>query len=159
MSKIFIVFIGIGSLLGSTAFAGAQQMWVGNFTVQITRAENAALCNDSNPVSGGGVVFDSWARTRSVISNLCFELYVPGVTDQANLKPGQLDVFINAPHKFPARYVERRGNNYLYLINLRDLDPVLHGVSSSGNVEWEFESKIYSNYLTSEDSVLKILFR
>ncbi|OFY99971.1 MAG: hypothetical protein A2Z97_03730 [Bdellovibrionales bacterium GWB1_52_6] len=142
----------------STAFAADHPIWFGNFTVQITRADSAPPCNDANRVQDGRVEFDSWARTRSVISNFCFELYVPGATDQVEAVPGQLDVYINAPNKHSARFVEKRGNNFVYLINLRDLDPVLHGISPSGNVEREFESKIFYNGMTTENSVVKVSF-
>lgn len=133
--------------------------WVGNFTVNISRADSIPLCDDTQKIKNEFVEFDSWARTRSVVSNLCFEVYVAGITDRAELFPGELDIFVNAPHKFNARFVEKRGNNYLYMIDLRDLDPVLHGTALSGNRKQELDLTVFAKGLPLDVPPLRILFR
>lgn len=106
--------------------------WIGNTKTLITR-------DASDPCDGGGSAnsafsFDDWARQRAWISNLCFEVYQPGLTDHD--EPSlwqQLDSqlhyrFVGATtsawRTTPVNFDRRTGNNARYAINWRGIDPL-----------------------------------
>ena len=103
--------------------------WIGNAQTLITR-------DGSDPCDGGGSLasiwrFDTWARQRAGISNLCFEVYQPGLTDRDDPDLWQkLDV--NLVWRYtgqttwtttPVGFDRRVGNNARYAFTWRTLDP------------------------------------
>lgn len=79
---------------------------------------------------GDGFSFDTWARQRAAVANVCFEVYQAGVTDWDNPDIWrELDVKVFYSYNSEAflnQYVNmvyRAGNNARYAIDLRPLDP------------------------------------
>lgn len=107
----------------------AAPQWIGDVQTLIVR-------DSGDPCIGGipaaqGFGFDTWARQRAVVSNLCFAVYQPGLTDRDDPNLWQkLDVtvhwrYVGQP-TWQSTYVgfdRRVGNNARYKINLRELDP------------------------------------
>ncbi|MDQ3369318.1 MAG: DUF6209 family protein [Myxococcota bacterium] len=104
--------------------------WIGLVQSLITRGA-------SDPCEGGasasqGVQFDTWARQRAAISNLCFQVYEPGMTDRDDPELWQkLDVTMKWRYvgqtAWQSRYVgfdRRVGNNARYALNWREHDPL-----------------------------------
>jgi len=108
--------------------AATPPQWVGNGTVLLTRATG-------QPCGGGdirqGFTFDTWTRTRAAITNLCFEVYQPGMTDHDDADLWQkLDVSFRwrnagetAWHSRPVSFESRVGNNTRYVMSVREVDP------------------------------------
>ncbi len=103
--------------------------WIGNAKNLITR-------DADDPCDGGGAAtsgfaFDTWARQRAVMTNLCFEVYQPGQTDRDDPQLWQkLDASIRwrivgepSWHLQPAGLHDRRGNNARYVTSWRPIDP------------------------------------
>jgi len=86
---------------------------------------------DGRASARSGFAFDTLARQRDGITNLCFEVYQPGMTDRDDPDLWQkLDVEIAwrvaGQLAFQRTYVNfdrRVGNNARYKISWRDLDP------------------------------------
>ncbi len=107
--------------------------WLGNVASVTSRAASSR-CEGAVAVSGD-VGYDSGTRQRAVITDLCFEVYEPGVTDFDNADLWQqLDV--QAHHRFDAgapfvttwvTFAHRVGNNAQYAVDLRALDPFAWG--------------------------------
>lgn len=103
--------------------------WVGNAVNLITRDADDP-CAGGAPASAG-FHFDTWARERAFISNLCFEVYQPGMTDHDDPDLWQkLDVSLHwrgsttdAYTVVPVSFDRRVGNNARYAINWRLVDP------------------------------------
>lgn len=106
--------------------------WIGEARALITRG-------GSDPCEGGasastGFAFDTWARQRAAISNVCFEVYEPGLTDRDDPDLWQkLDVQLHwravgqlaGPWQVQPVALDRRvGNNARYRFGLRELDPL-----------------------------------
>lgn len=101
--------------------------WIGLATNLITR-DSSDPCDGGSPASSG-FSFDTWARQRAVRTNLCFQVYQPGVTD-TDVNPWQsLDAEIH--YSFdgktwvtsPVSFESRQGNNSRYLWTWRNVDP------------------------------------
>jgi hypothetical protein len=103
--------------------------WLGNPVVSISRG-------DFGPCEGGplgqGFTFGTWARQRAAITNLCFEVWQPGITDRENANlwreiSAQVHYRYAPTEPFQSAYVnvqqQQVGNNARYAINLRNLDP------------------------------------
>jgi hypothetical protein len=88
------------------------------------------------------VTYSAWDRERAALTNLCFEVYIPHLTDRPDGDPADLDVWVQAPFKFPARYIKRHGNNWVYAVSLKDLDPLSRGISASGNTLTEIALQV-----------------
>jgi hypothetical protein len=99
-------------------------------------AENLIVRDADDPCDGGagaetGFTFDTWARQRAAVANLCFEVYQPGETDLDNPDLWQdLDaelhwrvVGASAWNTDPVSLDERDGNNARYKTSWRDRDP------------------------------------
>ncbi len=105
--------------------------WIGNAASRMTRTTD-------DPCAGGtsasqGFTFDTWTRQRAAITNLCFEVYHPGLTDRDDP-----DLWQKLDAKIHYRYVtsagstpwqtqyadltRRVGNNAQYVVNWRGLD-------------------------------------
>jgi hypothetical protein len=104
--------------------------WFGDLRVLITR-------DGSDPCDGGapaqqGFNFDTWARQRAWLTNACFQVYQPGLTDRDDPDLWQkLDVAVHyryvgqqAWQTQPVSFDRRTGNNARYKLNVRDLDPL-----------------------------------
>lgn len=99
--------------------------WVGGFTYKSTRA-------GGDPCEGGGAVedgvgFGTWNRTRAVFSNLCFQAWVPGVTDRG----GRVDAWVECRWDGDETWrshgltdVGQVGNDRRFALALSGLDPL-----------------------------------
>ncbi|MBA3393737.1 MAG: hypothetical protein H0T89_13905 [Deltaproteobacteria bacterium] len=103
--------------------------WVGNVQNLITRGASDP-CDGGGPASQG-FAFDTWTRQRAAYTNLCFQIYEPGMTDLDDPDLWQkLDVTVKwryaGQQAWQSRYVgfdRRVGNNARYLMSWRDHDP------------------------------------
>lgn len=102
--------------------------WIGN--------GNTVFDRDSSHKCGGGAdvmsgfTFDTWTRQRAAITNTCFEVYQPGLTDHDDPDLWQkLDVEIhvqtdpNTWQVYPVDFESRQGNNARYAFSWRNVDP------------------------------------
>jgi hypothetical protein len=110
--------------------AATAPAWVGDVVDLITR-------DSSDPCAGGGAAttsfrFDTWARQRAAVSNLCFAVYQPGLTDRDDQYATlwqQLDVSVHwrgdggAWQVTPIAVDRRIGNNARYALSWRAIDP------------------------------------
>jgi len=108
--------------------AATPPQWVGNGSFLMTRATGGDICNGGDIRSGFS--FDTWTRVRAAITNLCFEVYQPGMTDRDDPDLWQkLDVsfrwrFAGEPWQSrPVSFDRRSGNNARYVMSWRDVDP------------------------------------
>ena len=111
-------------------FDGASPpQWVGNGDVLITRDTSGDICGGGSISSGFS--FDTWARQRAALTNLCFEVYQPGMTDHDDPQLWQkLDTELHwryhgetAWRVTPVDFDRRTGNNARYAFGLRSIDP------------------------------------
>ena len=156
------VFCKLVFVVLATSTAHAENTWIGNFSFHSQR-NTKTYCDSKAAVKSGQTTYGDWDRTRAVISNLCLEVYVPGLTDSAAVTPGEISVFVNAPTKYPARFIEKSGNNWVYAIDVKDLDPLLHGVSNSGNTSSLLNLKVYAqptlgNFQPAESEAIQLRF-
>ena len=108
--------------------AATAPQWLGLAGNLIVRDANDGC--DGGGAATGGFGFDTWARQRAAVSNLCFQVYQPGVTD-TDANPWQaLDAELH--YKFagqtawttvPVAFDRRAGNNSRYAVSWRGLDP------------------------------------
>ncbi len=109
--------------------AARPPQWMGEARSLITRGA-------SDPCDGGvpsqnGFSFDTWARQRAAITNLCFQVYEPNVTDRDDPDLWQkLDVSLRyryagetAWRQKPINLDRRVGNNARFAASWRDMDP------------------------------------
>ena len=110
--------------------AATPPQWVGNAGNLLTRDESDP-CAGATPASSG-MTFDTWARQRATVTNLCFEVYQPGLTDHDDPNLWQnLDVSIHwwgdgstTPATVtPVSFDRRVGNNARYAFSWRQIDP------------------------------------
>jgi hypothetical protein len=101
--------------------------WIGNGTSLFSR-DTSTPCGTASISSG--FTYDTWVRERAAITNTCFEVYQPGMTDHDDPELWQkLDVQLHAetaPNAFttyPVNFESRQGNNARYAFDWRDLDP------------------------------------
>lgn len=103
--------------------------WVGNGDVLITRDTSGDICG-GGPISSG-FSFDTWARQRAALTNMCFEVYQPGMTDHDDPQLWQkLDTELHWRYAgqtqwtvTPVSFDRRTGNNARYAFGLRSIDP------------------------------------
>jgi hypothetical protein len=118
------------------AFAAlAPPAWVGNAMVRISR-------DTDDPCTGGGGIdgfqFGTWARQRAAMTNACFQVYAPGVTDVDGAEAeGQGEIWrrldvtarwrgagTDEPYRVESAAFDRRiGNDARFAFNLRAIDP------------------------------------
>jgi len=108
--------------------------WVGAATNLFTRDDSTDLCDGgasgtSTPAEDG-FTYDTWVRERAVVTNLCFQVYQPGITDVQDPTLWQdLDVELQvqvtptAWQSIPVDFDRYVGNNARYKISWRNLDP------------------------------------
>jgi hypothetical protein len=119
------------SNLGANYSFDAQTppQWMGNMSSLFTRDTSGDICG-GGPAQQG-FTFDTWTRQRAAITNLCFEVYQPGMTDRDDPDLWQkLDVSLRwrgegqtAWQTRPINFDRRVGNNARYAMNWRELDP------------------------------------
>jgi hypothetical protein len=103
--------------------------WVGNANTLLTRDTSGDICGGAS--ISQGFSFDTWVRERAAITNLCFQVYQPGMTDHDDPDLWQkLDVSLrwrvagqNAWQITPVNFDRRVGNDARYAFSLRDIDP------------------------------------
>jgi hypothetical protein len=164
MTKYFLSLIAVVLALPVSSFAGDG--WIGNFSVYSSRdpqSQCGSAADPAAPMDDSKTTYGQWDRTQAAVINLCFEVYAPGVTDKQDADSSNLDIYTLVPNKFPARFIEKKGNNFVYAISLRDVDPVLHGVSSSGNTDIEaqltfFGAQVLNNQSVAQSPVITIKF-
>ncbi|MBX3269913.1 MAG: hypothetical protein KF729_06610 [Sandaracinaceae bacterium] len=106
--------------------------WVGNFVAKVSRA-GGAPCEgaEASPLTGP-LRYETWARTRSVMGNVCFSVWSEGVTDFDN---PALESAVGAsvtctwdgeasPRRHAVTLDGRVGNDARYRLDLRALDPL-----------------------------------
>lgn len=108
-----------------------QPEWMGRLTANISRSGGAPCASASEGAIEGQFDYGTWARSRAVVGNVCFEVYRRGLTDGAASALWQsLDA--RAYYRFdPAGpwqwahvpLVDRVGNNARYAFDVRALDP------------------------------------
>ena len=142
-----------GSLLAGAGHAGAaDSIWIGDLSKTAERGSTSgrySQCNRNSMVTGDEIGFDDWDLSRAVVANLCFRVYQGGVTDVGQPSIGDLNVRIlysgsasatgdisltprDDVTAYPARYVGREGNNFVYAISAFDFMPV-SGRALNGN--------------------------
>jgi hypothetical protein len=103
--------------------------WLGAATVRISR-DTSDPC--AGPDAAGGLAFDTWARQRAAITNVCFRAWSPGVTDRDDPELWRkLDATLrwrprgsSEPlRSLYANLLGRYGNDARYAVDLRGLDP------------------------------------
>ncbi len=108
--------------------------WMGEAKTLITR-DSSDRCNGGTSASTG-FSFDTWARQRAVMTNFCFEVYKPSITE--NDDPGHIFPFLDTRlhYRFvgatastewqstPVDLDRRVGNNTRYAFNWRAVDPL-----------------------------------
>lgn len=107
--------------------------WMGHVTATISRAASRPC--ESGVAFGGRLVFDTWARQRAAVTDLCFEAYEEGRTDVDEPELWRLyDARVHYRFSSEQPYVSehiplvgRVGNNAQYAFDLRSLDPFLWG--------------------------------
>ncbi|HSD91121.1 MAG TPA: DUF6209 family protein [Kofleriaceae bacterium] len=109
--------------------AATPPQWVGNASTLNTRDTTGDICGGT--IASSGFAFDTWVRQRAAITNLCFEIYQPGMTDHDDPELWQkLDVSLHwregngAWQAMPVSFDRRVGNNARYVLSWRALDPL-----------------------------------
>jgi Family of unknown function (DUF6209) len=104
--------------------------WVGDATDLFTRDDSQDLCNGGADAATG-FSYDTWVRSQAVVTNLCFQVYQPGITDTQDPDLWQdLDVELQLQvspttwQSIPIDFDQYVGNNARYKISWRDLDPL-----------------------------------
>jgi hypothetical protein len=109
--------------------AATPPQWVGNLSTLTARDTSGDICGGTaapQPFS-----FDTWTRQRAAITNLCFQVYEPGMTDHDDPDLWQkLDVSLRwrlaGQIDWQSRAVNfdrRVGNDARYALSWRELDP------------------------------------
>ncbi|MEJ7598836.1 MAG: DUF6209 family protein [Kofleriaceae bacterium] len=113
-----------------TFTAMVPPQWVGETQNRFTR-DTSDVCAGGASASSG-FLFDTWTRERAAITNLCFQIYEPGLTDRDDPDLWQkLDVSVRwrlageiAWQTRPVAFERRLGNNAQYRVSWRELDPL-----------------------------------
>ncbi|MBV8762982.1 MAG: hypothetical protein JO257_37195 [Deltaproteobacteria bacterium] len=103
--------------------------WVGNADVLMTRDTSGDICGGGD--IRNGFSFDTWTRQRAALTNMCFEVYQPGMTDHDDPQLWQkLDTELHWRYAgqtrwttTPVSFDRRTGNNARYAFGLRSIDP------------------------------------
>ncbi|HUS33505.1 MAG TPA: hypothetical protein VMZ53_33615, partial [Kofleriaceae bacterium] len=114
--------------------------WVGNASTLTTRDTSGDICGGAPANQSFG--FDTWVRQRAAITNLCFEVYQPGMTDRDDPDIWQkLDVAIHwreasslTWQSQPVNFDRRVGNNARFAFNWRQVDPFRFAHCPTGTV-------------------------
>ena len=107
-------------------------LWAGLTSITLERWTPDLCNNGANALGENPVSYDSWARQRAGIRNICFEVWKPGVTDRDYADYWKdLDVQVHyryggsgAYHMAYVPSIDRRGNNRRFAFALdTSLDP------------------------------------
>ncbi len=109
--------------------AATPPQWVGNMSTLTTRDTSGDICGGTPAQQGFS--FDTWTRQRAAITNLCFQVYQPGMTDHDDPDLWQkLDVSLRwrlaGQNTWQGRVVNfdrRVDNDARYALSWRELDP------------------------------------
>lgn len=109
--------------------AATPPQWVGNASTLTTRDTSGDICGGT--AANQSFTFDTWTRERAAITNLCFQVYQPGMTDHDDPDIWRkLDVSFHwreageqTWHSTAVNYDRRVGNNARYAFNWRNVDP------------------------------------
>lgn len=151
-----------------------DNLWAGKVTATIERSVSDP-CGNPIDMNAGDLRYGGWARQRAAYTNLCFEVWMPGMTDQDNPDFWRhLDVQVHYRYQgqgsFKTQYVssiDRRGNNRRYVWNLRNADPfqvstvpagipytVLSRFTGSDGREWASAESLMEVYFTVNGKTL-----
>jgi hypothetical protein len=122
----------------SNVGAAPAPAWMGNVTAVLARGASRRC--EGATAFGSTVAFGTWARQRAAITDLCFEVYQPGLTDRDNPDLWrQLDVKVEARYRGASQgttmylpIIDRVGNNARYAVDLRAFDPFIWGRCLNG---------------------------
>lgn len=104
--------------------------WVGGATALTTR-DTSSPCDPGVDISNG-FTFGTWTRERAAITNICFKVWSPGVTDRDDANVWQK---LDATLRYRVRgtsdpltsvyalFDRRLGNDARFAVSLRPLDP------------------------------------
>lgn len=153
-----------------------DNLWAGAVTSTIQR-ETDGPCNRSNDMmNSGDVSFSSWARQRAAYTNICFEVWMGGVTDRDGADYGNM-IDVQAHYRYESEatwrtmYVNavgRHGNNMRYAFGMRRTDPfssssepvgipyriISRSTDSSGQI-WANADSLMEIYFTVNGKILK----
>ena len=109
--------------------ASTPPQWVGNMSSLFTRDTSGDICGGAPAQQG--FTFDTWTRQRAAITNLCFEVYEPGMTDRDDPDLWQkLDVSLRwrgegqlVWQTRSINFDRRVANDARYAMTWRELDP------------------------------------
>ncbi len=106
----------------------ARPQWLGNTVLKVSRA-GGHPCADGAALLGS-FSYGTWARTRAVMANLCFEVYQAGVTDWENPEIWRhLDVQVHyrfddgAFHSAYVDFLDFVGENGRFVFDISAVDP------------------------------------
>ncbi|MBN1948055.1 MAG: hypothetical protein JW797_20470 [Bradymonadales bacterium] len=128
--------------------------WMGNVVQNISRGA-------SHPCDGGAPLeesyqYDSWARTRASVRNVCFEVWQEGFTDRANPDLWQdLDVQVHWRYgdgPFTSQYldlVDQPNNNARYAFNVGAVDPFAYYTCPEQEIPVEIISGSYGQEIAT----------
>lgn len=108
--------------------AATPPQWIGNAST-LTSRDTTYNCGGTP--ANQSFTFDTWTRQRAAITNLCFEVYQPGLTDRDDPELWRkLDVSLRWREAgqlnwqtTPVNFDRRVGNNARYAFNWRTVDP------------------------------------
>lgn len=133
MFAVMMILVSCGTQKTTTsdvADVSVENLWAGNVTALLTRSPSNPPCGGGSPVGNSPISFSTWTRQRATDTNVCFEVWKPGVTDQENPDFARiLDVQVHFRYKegnFKSSFVnahDRVGNNRRYAWDIRGLDP------------------------------------
>lgn len=121
--------------------APAVPDWMGNVVARISR-DSSHPCNGGTPLVDT-VTYSTWARQRATVSNLCFEVWEPGLTDWQNPDQWRL-LDVRAHYRFapndPWQWqwlgaVDHLGNNARYALDLGGVDPFANATCAAASSE------------------------
>lgn len=110
----------------------ARDLWAGLPSATIARYSSDP-CSSTRRLDNEPIGYDSWARQRAGVRNVCFEVWKPGVTDTENPDFWRLlDVQVHYRHQGTSAWktayvpsIDRRGNNRRYAWSLsQEMDPL-----------------------------------
>ena len=131
MTGFVLTACGMTPATSETKEIQAENLWVGDATYNVERyVRFDDPCYNDHSLNNAFPTFESWARQRAGYTNVCLEIWKPGVTDQEN--PNfwrELDVQLHyrwvGQSEWKSEYVDARdrvGNNRRYIWNMRDKD-------------------------------------
>ncbi len=132
MNKLVTLLALWSATVSANAAFAEGNLWAGN-VIGVEERETVDPCHNGDgwDMNRGDYGYGSWARQRAAYTNICFEIWMPGVTDQENPDYWRLlDVQVHYRYEGQGDYnteyvasIDRRGNNRRYVWDLRLHDP------------------------------------